>query len=102
MPPPLCHKPADFESDAVRHSGGMSAMLEIRAFLAVAFLEKQIFRIARNAVRKDRHQRRSERKVSHRAGSKACVRPATDWIYREENNLTVIETTQLHDGVIAR
>ena len=70
--------------------------------LAVAFLDDQILRIARNAVGKDSHQSRAERKVSYRGRNESRIRPARNWSDQKENNLAVVETAQLHDRVIAR
>ena len=70
--------------------------------LGLVFHDNQILRRAWNAVGKDGHQSWAERKVSDRARNEACVRPASDPIDQEKNNLAVIETAQLHDRVIAR
>ena len=72
------------------------------SMLWLVFHDDQILRSARNTVSKDGHQSRAGRKVSDPARNEACVPPAADWIDWEENNLAVIETTQLHDRLIAR
>ena len=64
--------------------------------------EDQIPRITRNAVGKDSHHRRPKRKVSHRDGPKACVRPTTSRIDRKESHLAIVDAAQLHDRVVAR
>ena len=70
--------------------------------LLVAVRDDHISRTARDAIGKDSHQSRAERKVSNPARNEACVRPAADRSDQEESNLAVIETAQLHDWVIAR
>jgi len=68
----------------------------------MALPDDQILRGARNAVGKDGYQSWAARKLSERDRPKACVRPAVDWIDREENDLAAVEAAQLYDRIIAR